>query len=240
MKILICSGAGLSAESGIPTFRSAGGLWENHSIDEVCNIRSYLKNYVRVHDFYDARRKQLAKVEPNGAHRKIAELSSKFDVINITTNVDDLLERAGCKNVIHLHGEITKIVLDHGGTNEVVDIGYTAVEPALLNDRYPVKPGVVMFGERAPQYQTLLNSVTDLTDGDIFIIVGSSETVVSFATEYVPMLRGNVNVMFVNVDTSLCEMVNRVTKRYVAIVPCTIATFFENIENYIPELRVEE
>lgn len=230
MKILICSGAGLSAESGIPTFRSAGGLWENHSIYDVCHISTYKKNYVMVHDFYDTRRKQLAKVQPNDAHKKIASLSSNFEVINITTNVDDLLERAGCANVIHLHGELTKIVLNHGHTNEVVDIGYNGVDPAELIDRYPVKPGVVMFGENAPQYQTLLNSVADLENGDIFIIVGSSESVVQFASQYVPMIRSDVKVLFVNVDTSLCEIVNRTSGQYVAIVPCTATSFFNNIE----------
>ena len=108
-RLIIISGAGLSAESGIPTFRSGStAMWENFSIDEVCNIHTFAKNYYKVHDFYNARRVALGGVEPNLAHLRIAEWYSRWSgrVINLTTNVDDLLERAGVKHedILHVHG----------------------------------------------------------------------------------------------------------------------------------------
>lgn len=127
--IVIFTGAGLSAESGISTFRDAGGLWENHNIEEVCHEHTWQKNFDIVHKFYNQRRNQLAEVEPNEAHKTIKRLQDKYGdkVKIITQNVDDLLERAGCTNVLHLHGflpEMKCVDCEH-----TWDIGYRDYAP---------------------------------------------------------------------------------------------------------------
>src|ERR1017187_8933332 len=107
-KIVIFSGAGLDAESGVETFRSKNGLWNNHRIEDVATPEGWKKDRKKVLDFYNERRKQMPDVKPNAAHEALAKLEERFDVINITQNVSDLLERGGSKNIIHLHGELTK------------------------------------------------------------------------------------------------------------------------------------
>ncbi|QZI87402.1 NAD-dependent deacetylase [Vibrio phage 6E35.1a] len=172
MRIFIFSGAGLDAESGISTFRDANGLWENHDIMEVCNIRTFANNYDTTHRFYNQRRVDLANVEPNSAHFKIAELCKKFDVDNYTANVSDLLERAGCEDVKHIHGFLPEIVLDYGSPEpEIVNIGYT--EHKLRKGRKD-KPNVVFFGEGAPMYTQFWGDIDTLLPTDIVIIVGST------------------------------------------------------------------
>lgn len=184
-KVVIVTGAGVSAESGIPTFRSGStALWENHSADEVCNIRTFNKNYDLVHRFYNARRVQLGTVKPNHAHMLIAKLQQEFgsdSVINITTNVDDLLERAGCKDVLHVHGELTKMVINYGSIDqEILDIGYGAWTPAPYESGIHDKPAVVFFGEIAPKYEEMYNILCDLTSDDVIVVIGASFQVVQF------------------------------------------------------------
>lgn len=181
-RLIVCSGAGISAESGISTFRDEGGLWEQHSIEEVCTMSTFQENYIAVNEFYNKRRTDLAKVDPNQAHIAIAEASKDIEVINITTNVDDLLERAGCEDVIHLHGDLTKIhnFFEHGGDNEEIHVGYKAVSDSDLVANYPVKPAVIFFGEMAPKYQILDDVFASLKADDVVIVVGSSEQVVQF------------------------------------------------------------
>ncbi|ALP47418.1 hypothetical protein [Vibrio phage XZ1] len=172
MRIFIFSGAGLDAESGISTFRDANGLWENHDIMEVCNINTFANNYEVTHRFYNERRKQLAEVHPNSAHYKIAELCEKYDVDNYTANVSDLLERAGCKDVKHIHGELTKIVQDYTSKDStVIDIGYNEYE---LRTGRRDKPGVVFFNEGAPLYTHFWGDIDTLLPTDIAIVVGST------------------------------------------------------------------
>ena len=110
-KVLILSGAGLSAESGLRTFRDSDGLWEEYDIEEVCSARGFRANRQKVLDFYDKRRAQLAECEPNEAHRMIARIKAKYpeQIAVLTQNVDDLLERAGCADVVHLHGFLPEI-----------------------------------------------------------------------------------------------------------------------------------
>lgn len=123
-KVVFLTGAGLSAESGIKTFRDHNGLWNNYDVMEVCSIKGFRKNRQLVLDFYDLRRADLADKEPNPAHFMIAELQKKYpdQIINLTQNVDNLLEKAGCSEVIHLHGELTKAVCET--CNHVIEIGY--------------------------------------------------------------------------------------------------------------------
>lgn len=186
-RLIILSGAGLSQESGISTFRDANGLWENHKIEEVCDFYTWEKNIGLVHNFYNARRVQLGTVAPNDAHRKIAEWQARYGkdrVINVTCNVDNLLEQAGCEDVIHLHGELCKMWTNYNGLdNEVIDIGCTEYDYAaeVAKGKNP-KPFVVFFGEGAPNYQQFWDLTSDLTADDTVIIVGSSDQVVDFAS----------------------------------------------------------
>jgi len=173
-KILIFTGAGISAESGISTFRDSNGLWEDHKISEVCNIDTWQKNFDLVHKFYNKRRTQLKEVEPNKAHKIIAEISNKFDTFVFTQNVDDLLERAGCKEVHHLHGELTKMRCM--GCNNIYEIGYNEYlgEACEKCGSTNIKPYIVFFGESAPEYSMLNRGIDYMRGSDTTIIVSGT------------------------------------------------------------------
>jgi len=181
-KLIILTGAGLSAESGLRTFRDQDGLWENHRIEEVCDGRTWRKNYELVHRFYNARRTQLASAEPNVAHRQIAVWQTSLDcheTVLLTQNVDDLLERAGCRDVVHLHGtllEMRCIACEH-----FWNIGYSEWQPGALcpccqSTRTP-RPNIVFFHEPAPFYQTLWETLAAATARDILLVIGTSGVV---------------------------------------------------------------
>lgn len=177
-KVFIFSGAGLSAESGVPTFRDADGLWMNHKVEDVCNMSTWKLNYDLVHKFYNDRRMEMANVQPNAMHEAIAAWQKEFgkeNIINVTTNVDDLLERAGVEDTIHLHGNLTKMV-DTTNGNEF-DIGYTRFEQR--DDKKVIKPSVIFFGEHAPEYETLSAMTNfDMKGDDIAIFIGMSYVVI--------------------------------------------------------------
>lgn len=170
-KVVIFSGSGVSAESGIRTFRDSGGLWEEYDIYEVATPEAWARNPALVTEFYNARRKQVIESEPNPAHFAIADLERKYDVTVITQNIDDLHERAGSKNVLHLHGEIMK-------ARSTVDEGlvYPVKGPSLsADDRCEkgsvLRPHIVWFGEMVP----MLEPAARLTmTADIFIVIGTS------------------------------------------------------------------
>lgn len=169
-KITVLSGAGISQESGISTFRDANGLWENHDIMEVASIDGWHQNRELVLDFYNQRRRQLANVEPNLAHRILAEFESKYDVSIVTQNVDDLHERAGSHSVLHLHGELYKACSEFDKSiviewREDIKLGDKAIDGHLL------RPFIVWFGEEVP----LLDRAAELVnDADILIVIGTS------------------------------------------------------------------
>ena len=169
-KIAILTGAGMSAESGISTFRDANGLWENHDIMEVASAQGFKKNPDLVLQFYNQRRKQLFEVEPNAGHRALLELEDKYDVVIITQNVDDLHERAGSKRVVHLHGELRKI-RSVGDENLI----YHWEEDINLGDTcekgHQLRPHIVWFGEAVPFYELALQLVEV---ADYVIIIGTS------------------------------------------------------------------
>ena len=176
-KILILSGAGLSAESGISTFRDSDGLWENHDVMEVCSVEGFFRDREKVLGFYDQRRKDIEDKEPNDAHYMIAELKNKYkDQITVMTqNVDDLLERSDCTDVLHLHGKLTELVCEVCGNT--FDIGYRPIKeysecPECQN--HAIRHNVVMFGEPAPMYQRLYN---ELMRTDLLVIIGTSGNV---------------------------------------------------------------
>lgn len=182
-KVVFFSGAGLSAESGVPTFRDKGGLWEQYDINKVCNYPTWKNHFHLVHEFYSKRRMELSLVEPNLAHYLIAKMQEKYgkDMTSIVTqNVDDLLERAGCTDVIHVHGELTKLRCLN--CNSIWDIGYVAYDGSSCpkcSSKKLVKPAVVFFSEPAPMYRNMYDIFKSLTEDDIVVILGTSGNVVS-------------------------------------------------------------
>ena len=178
-KITVLTGAGVSAESGITTFRDSDGLWENHNVEDVASIEGWYRNPSLVLDFYNARRSQLAAVRPNDAHRAIAGLEEEYDVTVVTQNVDNLHERAGSTRVIHLHGELTKVrpencCNDYDGYSEetVFDIGTDEIHIGdLAPNGAQLRPHIVWFGEAVPKIGRAIEAVEA---ADILLIVGTS------------------------------------------------------------------
>jgi NAD-dependent deacetylase len=188
-KLVVLTGAGVSAESGISTFRDSDGLWEQFKVEDVASIEGWYSNPSLVLDFYNARRAQLATVKPNAAHYAIAELENQFDVTVITQNVDNLHERAGSTRIIHLHGELTKVrpentcnESDGFSEQSVFDIGTDSIS---IGDMAPngaqLRPHIVWFGEAVPKINAALDAVTE---ADIMLIVGTSLQVYPAASLY--------------------------------------------------------
>jgi len=182
-KLIVLTGAGLSAESGLRTFRDQNGLWENHSIDEVCNGATWRKNFDLVHHFYNERRTQLATAEPNTAHRQIAEWQGRHETVILTQNVDDLLERAGCHDVIHLHGFLPEMMCVN--CERVWNIGYlewkTGAPCPHCQSAKGVRPHIVFFNEPAPQYALMWDTFASLTSEDVVVVIGTSGVVLPIA-----------------------------------------------------------
>ncbi|MEY4571581.1 MAG: hypothetical protein RLZ10_792 [Bacteroidota bacterium] len=171
--IVFFSGAGMSAESGIGTFRDSNGLWERYSIDEVATPDAWKKNPNLVSDFYNQRRKQIIEVEPNAAHNYIANLENDFNVSVVTQNIDDLHERAGSKNVLHLHGNI-RLAKSSGPNAESKYYqieGWELTEKDVCPEGYRLRPHVVWFGESVPAYEL---AIPIIEKADILVIIGTS------------------------------------------------------------------
>ena len=178
-KLVVLTGAGVSAESGISTFRTNNGLWENHKVEDVASIEGWYRNPPLVLDFYNERRLQLGTVKPNAAHYAIAELETEWDVTVVTQNVDNLHERAGSTRVFHLHGQLTKVrpenccnEMDGFDESAVFDIGYDVIN---LGDLAPngaqLRPHIVWFGEPVPYINAAIDHVEN---ADVLLIVGTS------------------------------------------------------------------
>ncbi len=169
-KIVILTGAGISAESGVQTFRDVNGLWQNHNIMEVASPQGWARNKELVLEFYNQRRRQLHEVHPNEGHEALVDLEKKYDTVIITQNVDDLHERAGSKNIIHLHGELFK-VRSTGDENLV----YEWKKDLNIGDKcekgFQLRPHIVWFGEQVPMISV---AAKEVMDADIMIIVGTS------------------------------------------------------------------
>lgn len=178
-KIVVLTGAGVSAESGVSTFRDSDGLWEQHKVEDVASIDGWYRNPALVLEFYNARRAQLANIKPNAAHRAIAELENEYDVTVVTQNVDNLHERAGSTRIIHLHGELTKVrpencCNDRDGFSEetVFDIGNDSISIGdLAPNGAQLRPHIVWFGEAVPKIESAIDAVEA---ADILLIVGTS------------------------------------------------------------------
>lgn len=183
-KIIIFSGAGISAPSGISTFRDSDGTWENHNVEDVCNVITWKKNFELVHKFYNERREQLGDVQPNIAHKAVKEIIDTYgedNVFNITQNVDDLFDRIDCPT-LHLHGFLPEVRCEACGNKW--DIGYNKFN--IEKDRCPkcdslkgVKPNIVFFGESAPMYKYMKRAFGYLHNkNSILIVIGTMGNVV--------------------------------------------------------------
>ena len=178
-KIAVLTGAGVSAESGISTFRDANGLWDNYNVEDVATLEGWNRNPALVLDFYNQRRRELATVRPNAAHLAIASLEDKYDVTVITQNIDNLHERAGSTRIIHLHGELTKVrpenrYNERNGFSEesVFDIGYGDINLGDTSaEGVQLRPDIVWFGEAVPKIEQAIDVVEA---ADILLIVGTS------------------------------------------------------------------
>ncbi|MET3011918.1 SIR2 family NAD-dependent protein deacylase [Flavobacterium psychrophilum] len=169
-KLVILTGAGISAESGIKTFRDSGGLWEGHNVDDVATPQGWHKNPTLVLDFYNKRRQELKTVKPNEAHLILADLENDFDIQIITQNVDNLHERAGSKNVLHLHGELLK-VRSTKNENYILDWSENLHLGDFDDKKNQLRPHIVWFGEDVPALEYAVELVQL---ADILIIIGTS------------------------------------------------------------------
>lgn len=170
-KLVILSGAGISQESGLKTFRDMGGLWENYDVDDVASIDGWYRNQELVMDFYNQRRKQLFEVEPNPGHFGIADLEKWFDVTVITQNVDDLHERAGSSNVLHLHGELRKVRSTIDPNLVYILDGWELKMGDRCVDGSQLRPHIVWFGEAVPAFY---DAIPIVEDADIVVVIGTS------------------------------------------------------------------
>ena len=188
--LVILSGAGMSAESGISTFRDAGGLWDKYPVMQVASAEGYVRDPELVINFYNERRKQLLDVEPNAGHIGLAELEKDFNVTVVTQNVDNLHERAGSTRIIHLHGELTKVCSSRDPYNpryvrELKPEEYEVNMGDKAGDGSQLRPFIVWFGEAVPEIETAVDYVEK---ADIFVIIGTSMNVYPAAglLNYVP------------------------------------------------------
>ena len=192
-KLVILTGAGISAESGIKTFRDSDGLWEGHDIMEVASPEGYLKNPALVLEFYNQRRQQLLEVTPNKAHINLAKLERYFNVEIITQNIDDLHERAGSTKITHLHGELLK-VRSTGDEKDVLEWKKNLVLGNLCKKNYQLRPHIVWFGEMVP----LLEKAIKITQtADILVIIGTSMQVYP-AASLVDYVKPNTPIYFID------------------------------------------
>lgn len=184
-RLVVFTGAGISAESGIKTFRDSGGLWEEHKIEDVATPQAWAKNPTLVQEFYNQRRKNLLEAKPNAGHLAIAELQKYFNVHVITQNVDDLHERAGSQKIVHLHGELMKVrscnypKLIYNVKGWEVKMGDVCEKGSQL------RPHIVWFGEMVPEMD---NAIELVQQADIFIVAGTSLNVYPAANllDYAP------------------------------------------------------
>jgi NAD-dependent deacetylase len=222
-KIAILSGAGMSAESGIRTFRDADGLWEQHDVMEVASIDGWRRNPELVLQFYNQRRRQLQEVEPNAGHIALKRLESAYDVHIVTQNVDDLHERAGSNNILHLHGELRKV--RSVGQPTLV---YEWLEDLQLGDLcesgHQLRPHIVWFGEMVPLMD---KAVEIMTNADIVIIIGTSMQVYP-AAGLIAYARPNASIYYIDPQPSInYELSDRrhlevISDRAAAAVPALV------------------
>ena len=185
-KLVILTGAGMSAESGLKTFRDSGGLWEQYKVEEVASIEGWYRNPGLVQKFYNERRRQLENAECNAGHRGLVAMEKDFEVHIITQNVDNLHEKAGSTSVLHLHGLLTQ-ARSSSNPNLVTEIGYREIMPGeKASDGTPLRPNIVWFGEAVPAME---EAAEIASQADIFAVIGTSLNVYPAAglIQYVPV-----------------------------------------------------
>ena len=218
--IVVLTGAGISKESGIPTFRDTNGMWMKYDARKLASVEGFEEDPQAVLDFYNARRKNLLEVQPNHAHKMLAELEKQHDVTIITQNVDDLHERAGSSRVVHLHGELTKVTSSLDRLNPENIKEYPLDEPIRMGDKAAdgsqLRPYIVWFGESlGPEIE---QAVIMIENADIFVVIGTSLVVypaailVNFAQHEVPKvlidpgdLQGRLPVDFHHIQKTAVE-----------------------------------
>lgn len=194
-KLVISTGAGMSAESGISTFRDAGGLWEKYPVMQVASADGYRADPALVHRFYNERRHDLLKAEPNAGHRGLAELEKDYDVYVITQNVDDLHERAGSSHVLHLHGELMKVrAVDDESLVYRLTPDNLDTTPETVIDGHRVRPHIVFFQEAVPEFEP---ATALAAEADIFVIIGTSLAVYP-AAALLHYVRAGVPVYYID------------------------------------------
>ncbi|WP_405604387.1 SIR2 family NAD-dependent protein deacylase [Polaribacter sp. Asnod1-A03] len=199
-KLVVLTGAGISAESGISTFRDANGLWEGHDVMEVATPEGFATNPELVLEFYNQRRKQLLEVEPNKAHFNLVDLENSYDVEIITQNVDDLHERAGSKNVTHLHGELLK-ARSSIDENIVLNWNKDLIIGDFCEKKSQLRPHIVWFGEMVP----MLDKAIEITrKADILVIIGTSMQVYP-AASLIDYIKPDTPIYFIDPKPSVSE-----------------------------------
>ena len=195
-KLVVSTGAGISAESGIKTFRDADGLWENYPVMQVASADGFRRDPALVHEFYNQRRRDLLKARPNAAHKALVELEKDYDVYVITQNVDDLHERAGSKNVLHLHGELMKIrSVRNPDYIESLDIKHLETTPETRgHNGDPMRPHIVFFQEPVPNIEKACELASQ---ADIFVVIGTS-LVVYPAASLINFVRPGVPIYYID------------------------------------------
>lgn len=226
--IVILTGAGMSAESGIKTFRDADGLWEGHDVMQVASPQGFANNPDLVLDFYNQRRRQLLEVKPNKAHSSLSELEKYFNVSIITQNIDDLHERGGSKNVLHLHGELFKVRCTRN-ENDIQLWKKDLVVGDLSSKGHQLRPHIVWFGEEVP----LLQKAAETTqNADSLIIIGTSMQVYPAASlvHYAPI---GIPVYFIdpkpNISASDLKNLTIIAKTAVEGVPTLVADLIDKL-----------
>lgn len=239
-KIVVLSGAGISAESGIQTFRESNGLWNNHKIEDVCTPEAWNKNPTLVNDFYNIRRIEVLNAQPNKAHIDLAKAEEKYDVVIVTQNVDDLHERGGSTNIIHLHGEILK-ARSSNPDYDVVDGTYNnpyktypvGREGLTMNDMaddgFPLRPEIVWFGEAVPK---LVDAVYEVEKADALIVVGTSLNVYPAASL---IYNANCPIWTVDPNVDLDSKMNIPTRIIRAKATIGIEIALNQIDTYFKE-----
>ncbi len=194
-KLVISTGAGMSAESGLSTFRDSDGLWENYNVMDVASADGFRRNPKLIHDFYNARRRDVMAARPNAGHLGLVELEKDFDVQIITQNVDDLHERAGSSKVLHLHGEVMKVrALDDESKVYTLTPDNLDTTPETVIDSHRVRPHIVFFQEAVPNFDPATRLAAE---ADIFVIIGTS-LVVYPAAALLNYVRRGVPVFYID------------------------------------------
>lgn len=198
--IVVLTGAGISAESGLKTFRDSDGLWEGHDVMEVATPEGFAKNPALVLEFYNQRRRQLLEVVPNTAHKALVSLEEKFKVAIITQNVDDLHERAGSENVLHLHGELLK-ARSTDSNSEIIPWTKDMLLGHVCDEGYQMRPHIVWFGEAVPMLDTAIQ-ITE--QADILIIIGTSMQVYP-AASLIDFVSSKVPIYYIDPKPTISE-----------------------------------